>query len=79
MQNIAKGASARNSDDDQPWVDFPIWDEPLSKIPAPVDISAARWKLAQRFNARPPEAPAGIRELQIDRAWRRHHRNGGGS
>jgi hypothetical protein len=40
---------------DQPFVDrWPLFDEGLSKIPAPVDIEAARLKLARRFNSRIP-------------------------
>jgi hypothetical protein len=62
---------------DQPFIDsWPSWDEPLSKVTAPLDIAAARWKLAQRFNSRLPKIPPAIREQQIDAAWQRH-RNGG--
>jgi hypothetical protein len=42
--------------DEQPWVDnWPMFDEALSKIPAPFDIASAREKLARRFNARPAQ------------------------
>jgi hypothetical protein len=43
---------------DQPRItDWPMWDEPLSKIPAPLDIKQARQRLARRFNStRPPLA-----------------------
>jgi hypothetical protein len=33
---------------------WPLFDEGLSKIPAPVDIEAARLKLARKFNTRIP-------------------------
>ena len=40
MTNISPQTRERNTD--QPWVDhWPMWDEPLSKIPAPVDVNAA--------------------------------------
>jgi hypothetical protein len=40
--------------DEQPFADYwPLWDEPLSKIPAVFDIMAAREKLARKFNRRP--------------------------
>jgi hypothetical protein len=66
--------------DDQPFIDeWPLWDDPLSKVVAPFDIQAARWRLALRFNSRPPEIPPALGERQIDRAWCRHHRNGGGA
>ena len=56
--------------DDQPWVDnWPMWDEPLSKVPAAVDIAAARIKLARRFNARPLP-----KEIEVDLAWAEHRR-----
>jgi hypothetical protein len=62
---------------DPPFIDaWPFWDEPLSKITAPFDVVAARWKLALRFNSRLPEMPLAIREREIDRAWDQH-RNGG--
>ncbi len=58
---------------DQPWVDdWPMWDESLSKIAAPLDIVGARWRLAKRFNRRLPAIPAAVREREIDRAWDRH-------
>jgi len=58
---------------DQPFIDSrPSWDEPLSKVTAPLDIDAARWRLARHFNSRPPKIPAAIREQQIEAAWRRH-------
>jgi hypothetical protein len=64
---------------DQPFVDeWPMWDEPLSKVVAPFDIVAARWRLARHFNNRPPTPPPAIREREIDRAWDQH-RNGGAS
>ena len=57
-------------DDQQPWVDhWPIWDEPLSKITAALDIAAAREKLARRFNRRPVRLPKAI---EIERAWEQH-------
>ena len=64
---------------DQPFVDFPLWDEPLSKIPAPFDIGAARQRLALHFNTRPPQIPAAVREREIDRAWEQHRSSGGAS
>jgi len=40
VTNISPQTRERNTD--QPWVDhWPMWDEPLSKIPAPVDVNAA--------------------------------------
>jgi hypothetical protein len=55
-------------EDDQPWVDdWPMWNEPLSKIPAGIDIQAARAKLAHRFNVRPPKAkqPDKLRDTKV--------------
>jgi hypothetical protein len=44
---------------DQPLIThWPLWDEPLSKIPTPappLDIERARLKLARRFNSRAPD------------------------
>jgi hypothetical protein len=41
--------------DEQPYVDrWPLLEEPYSKSPAPVDIEAARLKLARKFNTRIP-------------------------
>jgi hypothetical protein len=38
---------------DQPFVDrWPLFEEAYSKFPAPVDIEAARLKLARKFNTR---------------------------
>jgi hypothetical protein len=66
--------------DDQPFIDhWPIWDEPLSKVAAPFDIAGARWKLARKFNVRPPEIPPSVREREIERAWDQHRRGGGRS
>jgi hypothetical protein len=60
---------------DQPWIDsWPLWDEPLSKVAAPLDVAAARWKLAKRFNSRLPAIPACVRESEIEQAWERHLR-----
>jgi hypothetical protein len=58
---------------EQPWIDsWPMHDEPLSKVAAPLDVETARWRLAKRFNARMPAIPAAIREREIERAWERH-------
>ena len=58
-------------DTEQPWIEsWPTWDEPLSKIPclpAPIDIDAARLRLARRFNTR--RMP---KQVEIDDAWREH-------
>jgi hypothetical protein len=57
-------------DTEQPWIDrWPIWDEPLSKLPAAFDIDGARERLARRFNRRPVRLP---REIEIERAWEQH-------
>lgn len=56
--------------DDQPYVDFPLWDEPLSKITAALDIMAARERLARRFNRRPVRLP---KAEEIERAWEEHN------
>ena len=61
----------RDIQDSQPYVDaWPMWDEPLSKIPCqpvPVDIAAARLRLARRFNSgRLPK------EIEMDIAWHEH-------
>jgi hypothetical protein len=43
-----------SNNNEQPFVDhWPMWDEPLSKIPAGVDIDRARERLARKFNVRP--------------------------
>ena len=61
--------------DDQPFVDhWPVWDEPLSKVVAALDIVAARWRLALRFNARLPKKPLMVLDREIDRAWDEHRR-----
>jgi hypothetical protein len=40
-----------SNNNEQPFVDaWPMWDEPLSKIPADVDIDRARERLARKFN-----------------------------
>jgi hypothetical protein len=55
--------------DDQPFVDaWPMFDEALSKIPAPFDIERAREKLARRFNVR----PAPLAKL-VDALWDLSH------
>ena len=55
---------------EQPWIDeWPMWDEPLSKVRAALDIAAAR---ARKFNRRPVRLSKAI---EIDRAWEQH--NGG--
>jgi hypothetical protein len=55
---------------EQPWVEhWPLWDEPLSKLPAAFDIAAAREKLARRFNARRVRLP---KRDEITRAWGEH-------
>jgi hypothetical protein len=51
---------------DQPW----IWDEPLSKVAAGLDIAAAREKLARRFNRRPVRLPKSV---EVERAWEEHN------
>jgi hypothetical protein len=55
--------------DEQPFVDFPLWDEPLSKITAALDIAAARERLARRFNRRPVRLP---KKVEVERAWEQH-------
>jgi hypothetical protein len=56
--------------DEQPFIDtWPLWDEPLSKITAALDIAAAREKLARKFNRRPVRLP---KATEIERAWERH-------
>ena len=63
-------------DDPQPYVDvWPQWDEGLSKRPVALDIVAARWRLARRFNSRLPVKPRAVRAREIDRAWVQHRRN----
>jgi hypothetical protein len=58
--------------DDQPFVDsWPLWDEPLSKVTAALDIEAAREKLARRFNRRPVRLPKAI---EVERGWEEHKR-----
>lgn len=57
---------------EQPWIDsWPMWDEPLSKIPAGIDIDAARERLARRFNRRPVRL---LKAVEIERAWEQHRR-----
>jgi hypothetical protein len=57
--------------DAQPWVDeWPMWDEPLSKVRAALDIAAAREKLARKFNCRPVRLSKAI---EIERAWEQHN------
>jgi hypothetical protein len=58
-------------DKGQPWVDhWPMWDEGLSKFPAPFDIATARGKLARKFNTRLrprqelPEAQAQLAQFR---------------
>ena len=59
--------------DEQPWIDeWPMWDEPLSKVRAALDIAAARERLARKFNRRPVRLAKAI---EIERAWEQH--NGG--
>jgi hypothetical protein len=56
--------------DKQPFVDcWPLWDEPLSKLPAAFDIAPAREKLARRFNRRPVRLPKSI---EVERAREKH-------
>jgi hypothetical protein len=55
---------------EQPFVDFPLWDESLSKITAAFDIAAAREKLARRFNRRPVRLSKAI---EVERAWTQHN------
>jgi hypothetical protein len=58
--------------DEQPFIDhWPVWDEPLSKITAALDIAAAREKLARRFNRRPVRLS---RVIEIERSWEQHNR-----
>jgi hypothetical protein len=60
---------------DQPFIDnWPLWDEPLSKITAAFDIAAAREKLARRFNRRAVRLPKAI---EVDRAWEQHRTGAG--
>jgi hypothetical protein len=55
--------------DDQPFVDaWPLRDEDLSKIPAPLDIERARPRLARRFNKSLPK------QVEIGLAWQEHDR-----
>jgi hypothetical protein len=57
--------------DEQPWIDrWPQWDEPLSKIPAALDIAAAREKLARKFNRRPVRLS---KTIEVERAWKEHN------
>jgi hypothetical protein len=56
---------------DQPFVDcWPMWDEPLSKVPAAFDIDGARERLARKYNARPVRLP---RAVEIERSWEAHN------
>jgi hypothetical protein len=51
----------------QPFVDhWPLWDEPLSKVTAALDIATARERLARRFNRRPVRLP---KEVEVERSW----------
>jgi hypothetical protein len=55
---------------DQPYIThWPMWDEPLSKIPAPFDLAAAREKLARKFNRRRVRLAKCV---EIERAWEQH-------
>jgi hypothetical protein len=57
---------------EQPFVDsWPMWDEPLSKIPAAFDIVAAREKLARRFNSRPLRF---TKDVEVEKSWEAHTR-----
>jgi hypothetical protein len=57
--------------DEQPFVDcWPLWDEGLSKIPAGLDIAAAREKLARKFNRGPVRLSKAI---EVERAWEEHN------
>ena len=49
-----------------------MWDEPLSKVRAALDIAAARERLARKFNRKPVRLSKAI---EIERAWEQH--NGG--
>jgi hypothetical protein len=56
--------------DEQPFVDcWPLWDEPLSKIPAAFDIMAAREKLARKFNRRPLRLSKAV---EVERSWEQY-------
>jgi hypothetical protein len=56
---------------EQPFVDdWPMWDEPLSKVTAACDLALAREKLARRFNRRPVRLPKAI---EVERAWEEHN------
>jgi hypothetical protein len=56
--------------DDQPFVShWPLFDEALSKIPAPLDIGAVRERLARKFNRRPVRLP---KEVEVERAWEQY-------
>jgi hypothetical protein len=58
---------------EQPWItDWPMWEEPLSKVTAPLDVAGARWRLAKRFNARPPVIPTAVKEREVESAWVQH-------
>jgi len=57
---------------DQPFVDHrpvALYDDALSKIPAPFDIAHAREKLAGKFNNRRIRFPKAI---EIERSWEQH-------
>jgi hypothetical protein len=58
------------ADTEQPFIGhWPLFEEARSKFPAPVDIEAARIKLARRFNSKPlPKA------TEVDLAWQEHRR-----
>jgi hypothetical protein len=54
---------------EQPFVDhWPMWDEPLSKIPVALDVAHARMRLARKFNRRLPKA------VEVERAWQQHEK-----
>jgi hypothetical protein len=55
--------------EEQPFVDeWPMWNEPLGKIPVLADVEAARLRLAQRFNRVLPKT------VEVELAWRAHNR-----
>jgi hypothetical protein len=48
-----------------------MFEEAHSKLPAPVDIAAARLRLARKFNMRPlPKA------IEVELAWKQYRRFG---
>jgi len=59
-----------NGDEKQPWViSWPMWSEPLSKIPVLADVQAARLRLAKKFNRALPKA------VEVEIAWRADNRS----